>query len=169
MPIEIQVTVTGLEPLLKRMDDPQVRQALHRRMSEATILVANQAKANAPVDTGRLRASIHNKVEDVSNGVIGRIGPNVSYGAYMEFGTGTQSDGPGGRRGRHFPPSGALNVWAGRHGFGPGAGYLVARAIGRRGGLKPRRYLRRALQGKLRQALDRLALAAQDVARRIAG
>ncbi len=167
MPIEIQVTVTGLEPLLKRLDDPQVRQALHRRMNEATILVANQAKINAPVDTGRLRASIHNRVEDVSNGVIGRVGPNVFYGPYMEFGTGTQSDFPGRTGKHHWPPVSALQVWAGRHGFANG--FIVARIIGRRGGLKPRRYLRRALQSKLRQALDRLALAAQDVAKRIAG
>ena len=66
-------------------------------------------------------------------------GSNVKYAPYMEYGTGRLADAEGGGGGgRHWPPAQALEGWASRHGFGPGGGFLVARAIGRRGGLKPR-------------------------------
>lgn len=100
-------------------------------MRQATMLVARAARILAPVDTGRLRASITPEVEMWGNEVIGVVGSNVAYAPFMELGTRP-----------HWPPISALEVWARRHGV---SAYLVARAIARRG-LAPRKYLERALR-----------------------
>lgn len=60
----------------------------------------------------------------------------------MEFGTGLLSDSPRSSRQRHFPPPDELDNWAYRHGFK--SGWAVSLAIYRKGGLKPRKYLRNA-------------------------
>lgn len=45
------------------------------------------AKERTPVDTGRLRSSISGQVEGTGTGVRGRVGTNVEYAPYVEFGT----------------------------------------------------------------------------------
>ena len=54
------------------------------------------AKDECPVDTGRLRNSISNKVVDDENAVY--IGTNVHYGIYVEYGTGKYADNGMGRK-----------------------------------------------------------------------
>jgi HK97 gp10 family phage protein len=46
------------------------------------------------VDTGRLRQSITHDVEESSGEVVGRVGTNVVYGAYLELGTSKMSPRP---------------------------------------------------------------------------
>jgi hypothetical protein len=75
-------------------------------------------------------------------GTIGKGGAN--YAAYMEFGTGLRHDHPNWPRKPHIVPPMALGPWAARKSrggedFNP---FTIARAITRRGGLKPRRYMR---------------------------
>ncbi len=57
-------------------------------LEQAGELVRKDAVMNCPVDTGRLRGSIVSNVE--GNSAV--IGPTVSYGAYVEFGTGSKGD-----------------------------------------------------------------------------
>lgn len=74
-------------------------------MRQATLLVDRDAKRRAPVDTGRLRASITPEVR--SGGTIqGVVGTNVKYAVFQEFGTV-----------RHFVPAQYIGRWASRHGF----------------------------------------------------
>lgn len=148
----MSVTVEGLEEVQAKMRQVtrDVRgEPMVAAMKKACYLVESAAKANAPVDTGRLRSSItHGVTEDPLMGV---VGSNVFYAPYMEMGTGI----PAGRK-RHWPPSSGLEVWARQHGFE--SGFVAARAIGMRGGLEPRRYLRKALEesiGKIRAFFDR--------------
>jgi hypothetical protein len=65
----------------------------------------------------------------------------------LEHGTGLLSEAPDSKGGAHFPPWGEANpgleAWAASHGLPNG--FVVARAIARRGGLRPRRFLREAL------------------------
>lgn len=61
----------------------QVRREMGKRHAEAGATVQNEAKRQAPVDTGRLRASITHEAEE--DGVI--IGTNVHYAIYQELGT----------------------------------------------------------------------------------
>lgn len=49
--------------------------------------VRRHAKANAPVDTGRLRSSIKSTVNVQGPLIRGAIGSNVKYAPYMEYGT----------------------------------------------------------------------------------
>ena len=65
-------------------------------LTAAALGVERDAKKKAPVDTGRLRSSLTHEVEDT----LARVGTDVEYAAFMEYGTGTQTDGPGGG-GRH--------------------------------------------------------------------
>lgn len=126
---------------LDKLDPAQVRTALEQAMFKAATQGANQAKVNAPVDEGRLRASITADVRDEGSAIVGVIGSNVEYAPYMEHGTGLLADEGG--SGRHNPPPSALAGWASRHGLNP---YAVARAIAKRGGLKPRRFFRDAIE-----------------------
>lgn len=99
-------------------------------MQQSTLVVTRSAKQNAPVDTGVTRASITPSVESRGNETVGVVGSNLMSALVMEVGARP-----------HWPPLAALEVWARRHGT---TAFLVARAIARRG-IKPRRYLRKAL------------------------
>ncbi|MFA5714363.1 MAG: HK97-gp10 family putative phage morphogenesis protein [Candidatus Paceibacterota bacterium] len=56
-------------------------------MRDSTLLVTRNAKINAPVDTGRLRASITPSVASMKETVTGIVGSNVKYAPYVELGT----------------------------------------------------------------------------------
>lgn len=144
----IQVQIVGLEKLVGKLKgDALLGAPLRKAFTDSAALLEREAKLRAPVDTGGLRSRITHAVDGAPVPLWGKMGTNVFYAPYMEFGTGTMAEGKGGKGGRHQPPSGALDLWARRHGIP--SGFLVARAIGRRGGLKPRRYLRGALEGNL--------------------
>ena len=57
--------------------------------------VEREAKRRAPVDTGRLRASITTRVVPGARGPVAEIGTNVNYAAAQEF---PRKDGGGGKR-----------------------------------------------------------------------
>ena len=73
----------------------QVNTALQRATMQAVLMVEADSKKMAPVDTGRLRASITHEVREIAKGVIqGRVGSNVSYASYVALGTSKQSAQP---------------------------------------------------------------------------
>jgi len=89
---------------------------------------------------------------------VGRVGTNVVYAPYIEFGR---------RPGQRMPPPAALQGWAQRHGIkGENAGFLVARAIGRHG-LKARHVLENAARAKASDVVKRIADAVGDLIRRL--
>ena len=110
-------------------------------MRTATLIVQRDAKINAPVDTGRLRASITPEVRLDGDTVQGVVGSNVVYAPFLEMGTRP-----------HFPPLAALQVWASRHGT---SAFLVARAIARRG-TKAHKFLTRAFEDNRQRIIDTL-------------
>lgn len=110
---------------------------------ETALDVLAGARRNAPVDTGRLRASLTASVAAVGDTVQGVAGTNVTYALAQEFGARP-----------HWPPVGALQPWANRHDM---SAFLVARAISRRG-LPARRYLGKAVtaaEPRFRRRIDR--------------
>lgn len=137
----------------------KVGEALHGRefmknMNKATLIVLADAKRLAPVDTGRLRAGLNSSVErsiflGLGVGVVGIIGvsANVEYAPYMEEGTGVFA----GQSRHKFPPPQALEGWARRHGMNA---FLVARSIYLAGGLKPRHYLKDAIEKNEKRVFD---------------
>ena len=112
---------------------------MYGAMSKATLLVQRDARKNAPVDRGPLRASITPEVVVRSNVIQGIEGSNVKYAPYQELGT------------RPFtPPWTPIFRWAQRKvgGGKQAAGALASavRASIRIRGIKAKRYLQRALE-----------------------
>lgn len=139
-----RITVEGLDRVVARLQDMQLWAGpLRKGLDKAGFIVESEAKKNAPVDRGTLRASIAHEVEQATVPRYVKVGSNLHYAPLMEFGTGRRSDGPSPSAG-HFPPPSELAGWAQRHGMA-GEEFAIARAIARRGGLRPRRYLRNAL------------------------
>lgn len=110
-------------------------------MRDATLIVERAAKKNAPVDTGRLRASLMPEVRMEKESIVGVVGSNVTYAPYMEFGTRP-----------HWPPIAALETWARRHGR---SAYYVAKLISERG-LAPRKFLQNAFESNRERIIRRL-------------
>jgi len=132
------ITVKGLNATIRKLERVESGiggPGLVPPMKKATSIVTGSARQNAPVDTGRLRASIMPAVKTLWNSVQGIVGSSVKYAPFMELGTRP-----------HFPPISALRVWARRHGMNA---YTVVRAIGRRG-LAARRFLARALESNVK-------------------
>ena len=108
MPINAEVR--GIKEVSAKME--QVVSDLHGRpflqgMRDATLIVMRDARIFAPVDTGRLRASIAPEVRTEGKTVLGVVGSNVKYAPYQELGFRP-----------HFVPAQYIGVWASRHGFG---------------------------------------------------
>lgn len=109
--------------------------------------IANTARQFAPVKTGMLRDSIHVTFTGPTQAT---IGPAVPYGPYQEFGTATRGEWPGPYyviRPRH---AAALSFIAkdGRR--------VVTQEV-KHPGVKPKRYMRRAVEVELAGVADRLA------------
>lgn len=159
--------IKGLDELIKKCDPRVLREPFKKFFEQSGITVQSKARENAPVDTGQLRVDIVYQVDDgappksVRVGVLNaREGSSLFWKAVtMEYGTGLFAEGPNAKGARHWPPGNALDVWTKRHRFE--SGRQVAAIIGKRGGLKPRRYLRNALKDSIS--------AIQEFARRIPG
>ena len=132
--------ILGLDSLTRKLTRQFMQQPMRRFFTRAAIAVQSGAKERAPVDTGRLRSSLTYEIDPAALPTWAKVGTNVSYAPFMEYGTGLQTDGEGGTGRPHFPPRNALNLWARRHNLPSGA--VVSAGIGMRGGLRPRRYLR---------------------------
>lgn len=78
----LKETQKQLERTVRELQGSPMLQA----MRDATMLITAEAKRNAPVDTGRLRASITPEVR-LGNPIEGIVGSNVEYAPYQELGT----------------------------------------------------------------------------------
>jgi HK97 gp10 family phage protein len=88
--MELKAEIKGLEKLQRKM--MQVVRDLRgspmlQAMGEATLLIQSHGRMNAPVDTGRLRASITPQVLQRDAVLTGVVGSQVFYAPYQEFGT----------------------------------------------------------------------------------
>jgi hypothetical protein len=168
--MKIIMDLREVDQLQARWDDPaMVGPPMVTFFKSSGVHIASVARPLAPHDRGGLRRSITEKVDTAMPPQHVKVGSNLVYAPYMEYGTGLFAEGKGAKGGRHYPPGAALNVWAKRHGFGENAGAFVAKIIGRRGGLKPRRYLRKALADSLGQVSIYMGHLASDIAKKMAG
>lgn len=135
-----------------------------RGMRDVTLKIQRDAMINAPVDTGRLRASITPSVKGNGREVMGVVGSNVKYAPYMELGTGMHSErAMMGAGGSHFPPPKALETWARRHGLNA---FAVAWSIYKKGGLRPRKFLETAFKDNLAYAKRKLGQVVGEIVRK---
>lgn len=94
------------------------------------------------MDTTHTRRTVTSERDDSEWPTWARFGSNDDRARWGEYGTGLLSEDPKSSHRRHWPPAHALDKWALKHGFA--SGFIVARIIGTRGGLKPRRMFRDA-------------------------
>jgi HK97 gp10 family phage protein len=144
-PLETTISIEGLKEIQKEMDrivEDMSGDPVKAAMAKATLIVMRDARRNAPVDRGILRASIVPQVVTRTNEVQGIVGSNVKWAPYQEFGT------------RPFtPPRAPIWQWALRVAKGNKnrASSIFARAmvsISRRG-IIAKQYLQRAFDDNL--------------------
>lgn len=174
-----RIHVQGVAELLNKLDAAVLAGKPWRNfLNRWALSVERKAKQGAPVWRGQLRRSITHEIDAGELPRYARVGTNAPHGEPMEFGTGLLSDSPSASHRRHFPPPAALDAWAISKGFhtssrkvaltdasaSPGTfGKIVSDIIGRRGGLKPRRYLRNAVDEAEAKIPGWLQLMAQEI------
>jgi len=152
---DIGIKVKGMEELQRKQE--QMVRDLHgtpmlQKMRQATLLVEaawkrslgayTGADESGGVDTGQYRASIVPDIAERDGQVVGIVGTNLAHAPFVEYGTKP-----------HWPPPGALEVWARRHGMDE---YVVRRAISVKG-TRAHKNAERALadnQDKINQLLS---------------
>jgi hypothetical protein len=119
MPVTLRLE--GAEALIGRLArSPELtRAAQQQAMLTSLLLVEADARRNVRHDTRRLMNSITHEVAGRGTRLVGRVGPSVRYGLYVERGSRP-----------HWPPRAALEGWARRHNV---AVFAVQRSIARRG------------------------------------
>jgi len=173
--VPLAIEVDGLDRVLEKLQPSLVAEPLRGFLSRAAITVQTRARAAAPVDTGHLRNAIMYQVDEAAMPGFAMVGfldagagsPLWFKARAMEFGTGSQGDGDVSHAGSHWPPGEALDVWARRHGMA--SGWAVAAGIGRRGGLRPRRFLRSAIEQSLADIRGMLEQMRAEIAARWGG
>lgn len=84
---EITVTIKGLEEMLSKLDPKLYSPALKRFWERSAITVQSRAREQSPVDTGRLRASIMYEIDSGTPPQYAKVGTDVFYAPFQEFGT----------------------------------------------------------------------------------
>lgn len=130
MAIKFTINVAGQRQVIAEIDklSRDVAKGVKAAVNTSAYAIDRNAKRrlqpwNPPrggVDTGRLRASI--RPFFFQGGLAAEVGTNVKYAPFVEFGTRP-----------HWPPKGALQRWAERHGME--SDFLIRRAIAKHGTL----------------------------------
>ena len=89
------VEIKNVDKLVAKLDNLS-RLQLEQALNKACLIVENEAKKLCPVDTGQLRSSITHEVVEKE----GRVGTNVEYALYVEYGTGLFAANGDGRQER---------------------------------------------------------------------
>ena len=112
----IRVELIGDKELKRKLVGERADKPVSRFLDRAAFTIQGAARKKAPVDTGRLRNSIGTESPSTRSRT---VGPSVKYGEWVETGTSP-----------HYPPLGALQGWAKRHGMSAAA---LQQSIGTRG------------------------------------
>jgi hypothetical protein len=119
MPVTLRLE--GAEELVAKLArSPRIVAAEQQRaMTASLLLIEADARRNVRHDTRRLMNSITHEIQGRGTRLVGKVGPSVRYGLYVERGSRP-----------HWPPRAALEGWARRHGIPV---FAVQRSIARRG------------------------------------
>ena len=148
------VEVEGLKELqeaLKEFHDDW-KSIATRALTPGLAVFATEVKKEARSDTGTARSRVGSEITRTAGSeIIGKVGisgsdaTEVPYGPYaLEYG----------RLPGRMPPPEKLEEWAIRKQLGPGLGFIIARAIGRRG-VKAPHTLSNAVKNKTGEALKK--------------
>ena len=178
-------SIVGLRELVKKLDGRLgVPEAGRRFLSRWALSVQGDTVRNMKRGKGgwvwksHTRRSITHAIDGESGKIPAgaRVGSNQETARWGEFGTGLLSEDPKSTKRRHWPPSAPLEAWAAAHGIEPvlskrdghvieTPGEIVAAAIGLRGGIKPRRFLRTAARDNARKIPGWVNTFAHDIER----
>jgi hypothetical protein len=137
-------TIVGLPRLRAKLQHPVwVSRPTVQLIEQWMDFIKATASAGAPRWQGTLAGSFQSKHAGGEFPAWAEVWSNAPEASPMEFGTGMLSEAPDSKGGRHWPPGRALEPWARSKGLDP---WAVAFAIGKRGGLAPRPYLRPAIK-----------------------
>lgn len=141
-------TIQGADDLRRFLREfPMAAQrGAYKGMQAGTLRVQRAARSNLKpweqgggIDRGTLRQSIAAFVQYVVGGVRGMVGSNLTYAPHVEFGTRP-----------HWPPKGALALWAKRHGVNEEA---MRYAISLKG-TRPRKFLSKAVADEMQNVVE---------------
>lgn len=93
--------------VLKRLTRVSFKKAARRWMMATAISLEHKVKSRVPTDTGNLKARIHHQTVVTANNFIARVGTNVYYAQFQEFGTGMF--GP--KKQRVYPQTATFLSW----------------------------------------------------------
>lgn len=140
------VSIEGFSEARKYLKSGKLKHALTEPMlSNAAVFCRKIQSNNAPIWKGRIDASLDIKYDSSvphKEILIGHVDSEPEHAKFMEYGTGTQHLGENYTRRPNKPHvTRAKHVWgwSKSNGLNP---YKVAGAITKRGGLKPRKYIR---------------------------
>ena len=88
----VSVRIDGIQKLQEKLEHLTLAD-MAPAIKQATAAVETQAKLLVPVDSGELRRSIHPKVEQSPEEIVGTVYTTKEYAAYVEFGTGRKGQG----------------------------------------------------------------------------
>ena len=152
--MNIQITVAGQEDLKKAFDNSPklIAEEFKGVIGRAAFTLEGKAKGYAPRKTGVLASSIHTEGPSISGvEVSARVGTNLSYAPYQEFGTGIYAG-----KGMITPKRAKVLAWR------DGGRWVFARAVK---GVPARKYFQRAreetlplLSGLLKGALGSIVV-----------
>lgn len=91
------IELMGVDAVLDKINNsPQhLHDVVLQKARENAEKMAGIQRENCPVDTSMLRESIHTFVEDNGDVISAGSSTNISYAAYVEFGTGQKGDANG--------------------------------------------------------------------------
>lgn len=127
MALDLSVTIPNLEAFKNKFDDETVITEPYRRgLTKLMLVIEGKARTYAKPhsgDRGELARAMRSEIRGSGIRLSARVFNNKLYAAPAEYG----------RRPGRMPPVGPISDWLRRHGEDPARGYIVARAIGRRG------------------------------------
>ncbi len=152
--MKIKIGIQGEKELLAEIDraTEEIKNKVIKLLEDTAYEIEGEAKKKSPINLGALRNSIHVEKIFEENKKEFRVGTNIEYAPYMEFGTGLLADYPSANKKRHAPFSPnaikALTKWASDHKFEnpEEVAWGIAFNIYKKGGLRPRAFLRSGFQ-----------------------
>lgn len=88
--MKVNLEITGIESVsaMLQKGQQQIEDEIRAALNKSALRIVADAKKAAPVDTGRLRASITMMSNVAGRGLVLEVGTNVEYAAAVEYGTG---------------------------------------------------------------------------------